>query len=111
MAPSQKALLVLVLSMLLTASDSRARRIDCTRFVYAPICRGVAAKRGGDSLSVGASTELDDALTDPFLRSEEPREEDTEKKWRELSRLSRVLQILLSHPTGETEQLDRLLTL
>nr|A0A0F7YZQ7.1 RecName: Full=Elevenin-Vc1; Flags: Precursor [Conus victoriae] len=100
MAPSQKALLVLVLSMLLTASDSWARRIDCKVFVFAPICRGVAAKRGGDSLSVGGSAELDDALTDPFLRSEEPRE------WRELTRLSRVLQTFLSHPTGETEQHD-----
>ncbi|KAL8623810.1 hypothetical protein ACOMHN_059891 [Nucella lapillus] len=102
---------LLMLSLLLVVCMARPRRIDCTVFVYAPVCRGVAAKRGGDSLSLGGSTELDDALTESLLRPEEPREDNSEKNWREWSRLSKVIRLVLSSPERGTERLERLLTM
>ncbi|XP_076450228.1 elevenin-like [Babylonia areolata] len=104
MAHTQKVLLLLlVFFTLLTVCVGRSRRINCTRFVYAPRCRGVAAKRGGDR------SDLNDALNDPLLSSREAGEEEEgvrvrESNLRELTRMSRLLRALLSRPEGDAER-------
>ncbi|XP_064603520.1 elevenin-like [Liolophura sinensis] len=41
--------LVILLS---SYTGARRRRVDCTKFVFAPVCRGIAAKRGDTHLQI-----------------------------------------------------------
>nr|AQS80540.1 Elevenin precursor [Charonia tritonis] len=107
---SSTGLLLLLLSVILAASVVSARRIDCTRFVFAPRCRGVAAKRGGHSLSVEDTTELDDTFTDSVLgMGEANRDEDSEKFLRLLLDLSRAIRQPITPSARGKELLERLL--
>nr|WEQ50374.1 elevenin M1 [Conus magus] len=73
MGPSRSqntAVVVMVMLALLLASPPVASwRIDCTRFVFAPRCRGVAAKRGDDSLSTKQSALMGDGNAQPLQRA------------------------------------------
>ncbi|XP_067655532.1 elevenin-like [Haliotis asinina] len=44
-ASYERVLLVLGLVLVAMSCVAQSRKIDCTRFVFAPRCRGVAAKR------------------------------------------------------------------
>ncbi|XP_076471479.1 uncharacterized protein LOC143301232 [Babylonia areolata] len=50
-SPSRAVVMVVMLAVLLASPHVASWRIDCTRFVYAPRCRGVAAKRGENAVS------------------------------------------------------------
>ncbi|KAK7500410.1 hypothetical protein BaRGS_00008317 [Batillaria attramentaria] len=73
-----RGLLLVFLSLLVASSLVTSRRIDCTRFVFAPRCRGVAAKRGDNSFTAD-STEIDDSYPEPLMTPEVSREENAEK--------------------------------
>ncbi|KAL8572801.1 hypothetical protein ACOMHN_024977 [Nucella lapillus] len=57
---SRMVVVMVMLALLLASPHVASWRIDCTRFVFAPRCRGVAAKRADNSLSAKQS----DALVD-----------------------------------------------
>ncbi|NP_001191479.1 abdominal ganglion neuropeptide L11 precursor [Aplysia californica] len=74
---SHRLLLVTALCLLITslfAQQKRRPRIDCTRFVFAPACRGVSAKRALDPRAVTLDenvapsfSDLDDEILRSFL--------------------------------------------
>lgn len=84
-----RGLLLILLTVLVASSLVDSRRIDCTRFVFAPKCRGVAAKRASNSLTED-STELDDTYPEPLMTREasQTRDEGAEKILRLLFDLS-----------------------
>ncbi|XP_070200707.1 elevenin-like [Littorina saxatilis] len=86
-----RVVLLVFLSLLAASTVVSARRIDCTRFVFAPKCRGVAAKRGDNSLTTDDSTDLEDTYTDSLWPSEGSRDEESERFLRLLKELSRAM--------------------
>lgn len=86
----QRAVLLVFLSLLLASSSPvvvRARRLDCTRFVFAPKCRGVAAKRAENTMtSEDTSSELGGTYADAIIAVG-----DTPKELEQSERLLRVV--------------------
>ncbi|XP_025088328.1 elevenin-Vc1-like [Pomacea canaliculata] len=85
-----------------------ARRIDCTKFVFAPRCRGVAAKRGVMPLA-DDSTSQEDAYVDPLMQPEAGRDEESEKLLRLAMDLPHAVPDQSSASQKRRELLERLL--
>ncbi|XP_046329820.1 elevenin-like [Haliotis cracherodii] len=78
-ASYERVMVVLGLVLVAVSCVAQSRKIDCTRFVFAPRCRGVAAKRAQAAIMDAAdSDDLSTLNKEPSLVDNDWNTDDTD---------------------------------